>query len=162
MSNDPGEAVTTPFAVILDELIVVEPADGFTREHVTESILGMLDAAGFQIRRKPGPVEYPALCADPAWRSGDVCFTNEPRVPVTMVAELCIGLGPDEVHGNRWDLSDRDILVACWWTITREHHRGGDRRTALGRWAHEAHPLLWSTRGELPSWPPLTPGWSAL
>lgn len=105
-------------------------------------------------------VEVPSLCADPAWRSGEVCFTKEPRVPAEQVASLCICYGPAEVHAMGWTINDRDILVACWWVITREWVRRGDRRTALGRWAHDAHPLLWSSRGELPPWPPITPGWT--
>ena len=98
-----------------------------------------------------------ALWIDPARYHGEVCVHGT-RVPAEMVGSLCITHGDDEVRSSWGDLmTDRQILVACWWTVTHEWVRAGDQRTRLGKWATKAADRLWHHDEPLPDFPPLIP-----
>ena len=90
-----------------------------------------------------------ALWIDPCRMGGQPCI-NGTRIPVYAVAEVLYDHGHAEVFAIWPDLTERDVLVACWW------HATSDRKwwKRWGAWADSAHGLLRDRPGPLGAWPP--------
>lgn len=94
-----------------------------------------------------------ALWIDPARLGGTVAMTGT-RLGAEWAADYVWAGMLDELRQG-WDyVSDRQILVACWWVAT---HGTRKWRKRWGSWADDAFMALASRRGPLPDFPPANP-----
>lgn len=85
---------------------------------------------------------------DPARQAGRPCVGGT-RIPVDMVARYVADGMLDELRSGWPELTDRQILVACWFDALFNHADG------WLDWALDAEKALWEHDGELPSFPPI-------
>lgn len=59
---------------------------------------------------------------------------------------------PVEEIMDMWGISERDVLVCCWYEV--RHGKSRRLKKAWREWVGEAGSALWSERGLLPRRPP--------
>ena len=90
------------------------------------------------------------LCVwvDPARQGGHPCVGGT-RIPTAMVAKYVADGMYDELRSGWEELTDRQILLACWYEAMHTH-----RRPDWLTWAMTARDALWHHDGDLPPLPP--------
>ncbi len=93
------------------------------------------------------------VTVDPAVRFGDPCVGIDRLDTRTAAHSAYSGTSISEI-AETWEVSERDVLVACWYEARHGHSR--KLRKAWRDWLVEAELMRW--RGELPSPPPSKEG----
>jgi uncharacterized protein (DUF433 family) len=71
--------------------------------------------------------EEAAVWISPKRRGGEPCIYGH-RLPTAQVAQLVWSSGIDTVRGGWSELTDEQILVACWYEVTHGNRRKWRKR----------------------------------